>query len=306
MRPSLLRLLLLVAAISSAPSLARGEDAAPPPRHCGLEIPPDEALGYVALPEGDVFCPLLADPKAAFSFASYVRGSSSSALGTDLGSVGIGDRFPLARWGGPRPGEGLQIGLEAGVFAQFDTRTPSYDLVNADYLVGLPITFRRGWFSARLRVYHQSSHLGDEYLLRSHIARENFSYQSLEGIVSGDAGPLRLYGGGETVFEATPGNLQSQIAHGGLELRPALALLRLADDVRVRFVAGGDVKAVEALDWERGWSARAGFEVSGSAEARHATRMWSLLGEYYDGPSPYGQFFRSDVKYYGLGIHFDL
>src|SRR5262245_38331266 len=57
--------------------------------YCGTTIPPDEATGFVPLPEGDVFCPLLADPKAGYSFVSYVRGTSSSALGTDLGSVGI-------------------------------------------------------------------------------------------------------------------------------------------------------------------------------------------------------------------------
>ena len=41
-------------------------------------------------------------------------------------------------------------------------------------------------------------------------------------------------------------------------------------------------------------------------EALHASRRWSLLGHYYDGPSPYGQFFRSGVTYYGVGLHFAL
>src|SRR5262245_62765669 len=80
--------------------------------YCGTSIPPDEAVGFVPLPEGDVFCPLLADPKSGYSFVSYVRGTSSSALGTDLGSVGIADRFGLARWGGPAPGEGFQVSLD--------------------------------------------------------------------------------------------------------------------------------------------------------------------------------------------------
>src|SRR5687767_12888123 len=33
-------------------------------------------------------------------------------------------------------------------------------------LIGLPLTVRRSGFSARIRIYHQSSHLRDEYLLR--------------------------------------------------------------------------------------------------------------------------------------------
>ena len=34
---------------------------------------PSEATGYVPLPRGDVFCPLLADPKGQRSFVSYIR-----------------------------------------------------------------------------------------------------------------------------------------------------------------------------------------------------------------------------------------
>jgi hypothetical protein len=51
------------------------------------------------------------------------------------------------------------------------------------------------------------------------------------------------------------------------------------------------------------WSARAGFEVGLEPGAEHRARRWSLLAEYYDGPSPYGQFFRDQVSYYGIGLH---
>ena len=35
----------------------------PAPTRCGVGIPASEVSGYVPLPRGDVFCPLLADPK---------------------------------------------------------------------------------------------------------------------------------------------------------------------------------------------------------------------------------------------------
>ncbi len=274
--------------------------------YCGTNIPPDEAFGFVPLPEGDVFCPLVADPKAAFSFASYVRGTSSSPLGSDIGSVGVSERFGLARWGGPAPGEGFQVSLEGSVFAQFDLDRPSYDLINADYVVGLPLTFRRSWLSSRVRLYHQSSHLGDEYLLNSRIVRENFAFESLEGILSLDIGPLRAYGGGEYVFNAQPSQVETHLAHGGVELREKGDLFRLGRVAGVGLIAAGDVKLVEELEWSAAWSARAGFEVSRPGEMTHAARRWSLLAEYYDGPSPYGQFFRENLSYYGVGLHFSL
>ena len=298
------RAAVFAAALTSLPTLV---DAGAPPdssRVGGLAIPVDQAYGFVGFPEGDVFGTLVADPKAVESFASDLRGTSESALGTDLASVGIGDRLPLARWGGPRRGEGLQIGLEAGVFAQFDLNRPSFDLVNQDYVVGLPVTFRHGAFSNRLRIYHQSSHLGDEFLLRARIQRENFAFESLEEIVSWDFAFVRAYGGGELVFNEQPEGVATSLAHAGIELRPLAPLLRLGRNADLDFLAGVDAKATSALDWHPGVSARAGFEIANSAESGHVTRRWAVLAEYYDGPSPYGQFFRSDVTSYGVGLHF--
>lgn len=310
--PSLLVFLAILAAGTSAAQEAVPDSSGLQPdtelqQYCGTNIPPDEALGFVPLPEGDVFCPFLADPKAGSSYLAYVRGTSTSPFGTDLASVAVADHFGLLRWGGPLPGEGLQISLQGGVFAQFDLNTDSYDLINADYEVGLPITYRRGRGSWRLRLYHQSSHLGDEFLLRSRIPRENFAFESGEAMLSVDAGPLRVYGGGEYVFRATPRNVDSNVLHVGAELRQRASALHFSGLHGVRLVAALDAKAVEDLGWHVAWSGRAGFEISrGGPNAMHAGRRWSILGQYYDGPSPYGQFFHEKVTYYGVGLHFSL
>jgi hypothetical protein len=220
-----------------------------------------------------------------------------------VGSVGVGDRFALFRWNGRSPGEGVQVGLSGNIYSQFDLKTRSYDLINADYLVGVPVTFRRSRFSTRLRVYHQSSHLGDEFLLRPGIERKNFAFNSVESILSLDLGPLRTYAGGEYAFARQPENLVSRIVHGGVELRQGSGIGSLSG---VRALAALDVKSVEELNWPIAWSARAGFEIGRSRLAEHPSRRLMILGEYYDGPSPYGQFFREDVSYYGVGLHFGL
>jgi hypothetical protein len=210
------------------------------------------------------------------------------------------------RWNGPLAGEGLQISLSGNVYAQFDLDTPSFDLINTDFAVGLPITYRRGRFSARVRVYHQSSHLGDEFVLRGTIPRENFAFESIESILSTELGPLRAYAGGEYLFAGTPSTLVSSVAHGGVELRQPGGLFPSGDLGRIRFVAALDVKSVQDLEWAMAWSARAGIEIGRWPAAAHGSRRVSLLAEYYDGPSPYGQFFHENVSYYGLGLHLGL
>jgi hypothetical protein len=161
--------------------------------------------------------------------------------------------------------------------------------------------------STRLRVYHQSSHLGDEYLLRSGtVQRENFSFEAGEALLSGDIGFVRLYGGGEYVFSARPTKgVITHVVHGGIELRQKNRALYLGSVASVRFVAALDVKAVQVLEWEPAYSARAGFEIGRARPTQHVARRWSVLGEYYSGRSPYGQFYHDDIRYYGIGLHFE-
>lgn len=273
---------------------------------CFSGFHPGEVSGTVFLPEGDLFCPLLADPKEEHSFASVLEGDFPAARdGLEEGprltmaSVGLGDAFPLVRFASGARGDGLQIGLAGSVFAQFDLDAPSFDLINADYLIGIPITMRRGSFSSRLRVYHQSSHLGDEYLLRTTLERENLSFEAVDVVLSQELGPARVYGGGEYIFNREPSSLASSLLHGGAEFR--------AGSLRgLRLVAAVDAKFTEQQDWDPGVSARAGIEFALWRDEQHPPRLWGVMVEFYDGPSPYGQFFQEQVRWLGVGLHLSL
>lgn len=305
-RVALVSLAILAGVLGAAPT--RGRAQLPAPTRCAVAIPESETSGYVPLPRGDVFCPLLADPKGQRSFVSYLH-ETGEGSDLDVGSVGISDAIGLFRVGGSKPGNGVQMSLAGSVFAQFNLDVSSYDLINADYMIGLPLTIRFNGFSTRLRVYHQSSHIGDEFLLSEDnpdFQRENFSYESAELIISLDGGPFRVYGGGEYLFRRDPDDLERSLLHGGIELRPAKRLVRFGTVAGIRFVAAGDVKASEQQDWKPAISVRTGFEFDRPRDTEPPGRRWGLLFEAYDGPSPYGQFFRRDVRHIGVGIHFTL
>jgi hypothetical protein len=293
-----LRCVTLAVALAAASAAVADE---PFVLRCGTGVHAAEASGVVALPSGGVFCPLFADPKAVRSFAAFLYGKfPTSTESRNVAAVGVGDSLGLVRFGGPRPGEGLQLDLEAAVFSQFDLDAPSDDLVNADYIVGFPLTYRVRVFSIRARVYHQSSHLGDEFLIRAGppFTRENLSFESAEAILSLELGALRVYGGGEYLFNRSPDALDPTVAHGGAELR-------LGPTRGARFVAAVDMKSSEQQDWEPAWSARAGIEIAWW-RGDHPPRLVSVVVEYYDGPSPYGQFFLDSTRYTGFGFQFQL
>jgi hypothetical protein len=275
---------------------------------CGLRIPESERRAYVGLPTGDVFCPLLADPKGLRSFISYQRTVGDDDSLATIGAVGIADQFGIARWGGGTRGNGVQLSLTGAVFAQFDLESASFDLLNADYIVGLPLTMRSGPVSMMLRVYHQSSHLGDEFLLRSSDPqRVNVSFESAQGILSVDAGALRLYGGGEYLFHREPDSLEKFVAQTGAELRKATPIISFGSGIGgVRPVAAIDLKASQEQAWKPSISVRAGIEFDRTRGADPPSRRWSILFEGYTGPSPYGQFFTEKIQYMGVGLHFQL
>lgn len=282
---------------------ARGQQTAVP--RCGTGVHESEALGTVVFPSDRIMCPVLADPKEPRTFVSVLRGRFRSLDGADgesttIGSVGLGDSFGLLRLGGPEANDGLQLDVAGSIFAQFDLGAESYDLINADYVIALPLTFRRGGFSTRLKVYHQSSHLGDEYLLRSdEVGRENLSFESIAALVSQEIGPVRVYAGAERLFRREPAGLPSKVFQAGVELR---STRRGA----AQFVSGVDVKTTERYDWSPAISGRIGVELARRAPDGHPGRMVGLLVEGYTGPSPYGQFFLDDISYIGIGLHFGL
>ena len=267
-----------------------------------------EAWTNIAFPDGDVFRPLLADPKQPQFFASYqalrVREGGGSA---NAASVGFGENFGL--WSRRKEGgcDGVQVGILAGVFSQFNLDAPSSDLINTDFVVGVPVSWRSGLWAARARLYHQSSHLGDEFLLgRPGFNRVNLSFEEVEAIVALDApgGWGRIYAGGGYLVHREPAGLDRHRAQWGLELRgPVLhwgALEKaLKDSLVITPVFGADFKAFEELHWIVNANIVGGLEWFRAG----ANRRFRLLINYYHGFNPYGQFFAQKIETVGFGLY---
>lgn len=244
-----------------------------------------------ALPEQELFAPLLADPRQPRFSVSYLH-YRSPASEFSAASVAFGEYFGLASGFFGSSGSS-QIGIQGGVFALFNLEAPSSDLINADYWIGLPISYRKGPWSYVLRLYHQSSHLGDEFILGNPgINRVNLSYEDMEFIASYEWERWRLYGGGGYILNSEP-DLAPKHFQGGVEYIKARAAGRLS------LIAAADIQTSEELDWRRSRSYQVGFELrSGSP------RRVRLMLEHFRGHSPNGQFYREPLRYTGLGLYF--
>jgi len=264
----------------------------------------DQRVELIPLPKSKLFAPLRADPKEPRFFVSALK-VGSSIQNTTIAAVGFGEHFGIVGYQS-NPHHGWQFGLAGAVFSQFDLEAPSADLMNADYVIGLPVTWRRDKWSGRLRVYHQSSHLGDEFLLRVQPHRVNLSFESVEVIVANDIGAIRVYGGGEYLFHREPADLAASLVHAGIDWRDQEAAFHFGHQGAASWVVGLDVKRWQQNNWARQVSVKAGLEFAPLESTRNGTRYWSLLVESYRGPSPYGQFYQDDLRYWGVSIQLGL
>lgn len=254
----------------------------------------------VFLPRDLLFNSLLADPRWPHFSASYQRHVNSDRL-ENVGSATFGETFSFYRIGGPW-GSLIEIGLQAGVFSIFDMDSSSTDLVNADYIVAVPISMKKNNFSMMAKIFHQSSHLGDEFLL-SDITQEriNLSYEGVDTLLSYYLPyGFRLYGGGGYLFDREPSDMKPWIAQGGLEFNSPGAWWNGA----LRPVAAVDVQSREESNWDVDVSVRAGVQFE---NPEFLSRKLKLLFEYYKGRSPNGQFYLDEEEeFFGVGLHFFL
>ncbi|WP_083250740.1 DUF1207 domain-containing protein [Acidihalobacter aeolianus] len=135
-------------------------------------------LAGTPFPRGRLFAPLIADSKQPSFFASY-RLYNMPWGNYHVGAVGYGGTLGLYRWHQRLWGGQVQLDFSAGVFSQFDLDVPAPELINTDYTVGLPLTWRRGSDSARLNLYHQSSHLGPLYFSQFHPQNYALSFEAV-------------------------------------------------------------------------------------------------------------------------------
>jgi len=240
-----------------------------------------------ALPVDELFKPLIADPRQPQFSIKYHRYDARDDF--DAASVSFGDYFGFASGLFGEYGVS-QIGLQGAVFAVFNLDSESFDLVNADYWLGVPISLRRGPFSYLARIYHQSSHLGDEYLIGNpDIPRINLSYEDLEGLMSYEWNNWRFYGGGGVILNSEP-NLDPLNVQVSMEYR------RPSPFSNWQLVGAADVQASQDQDRESNASLQLGFSYDGSLN--HEFRF---MLEHYRGFSTNGELYGERLRHRGLG-----
>jgi hypothetical protein len=261
-------------------------------------VPPSEVFPTGFLPTGHLFKPLLADPRWAHFSAAYRNYVGADIDGNNNGSVSFGETIPFYRANLGRTTVQWEAGLQAGVFSDFNLDASSSDLINTDFIASVYSSMRTGQFSSFARIFHQSSHLGDEFLLRTQLERINLSYEGADLRVSYELPyGVRIYGGGGGIFHKQPSTIKPWSIQYGLEFRSPWRI----DFAAMRPILAVDFKNHEQNDWNADISARAGFQFDNH---QAFGRKLLFMIEYFNGNSPTGQFYKEKAEYLGIGAHY--
>ena len=254
----------------------------------------------------ELFQPIIGSPRVISYTVGYRSGDE--VCGNKCVDVSLGDDFPIYRWLDVLGGGDLQIGIEAGIWSVFNMDphpdiAEGTELVNTDFYGGIPITYARNKWSFRLRGYHMSSHLGDEFLVNHPgFHRVNPSIEAIDFFASYQAKEaIRLYvGPGVIVHSDDSFPWKPMYIEYGTEVR-FLGTKFIKQRLYGTLYLTLHFRNMQELDWNFDGTYRGGYEFS---KLQGIGRKFRFYVEYHHGYSYEGQFSKMRDHYMEYNISY--
>ncbi len=250
-----------------------------------------ETMSFPAAHE--LFPPLQADPvEPHFGFQFGFPVSH-----TGIARIDVGDYLGIYRWALGDVGA-LQLNLGGAINTRFDA-TAAHNLQVVDFYGNVPLDLRIGRFSSRTMFYHDSSHLGDDYLRENQLVSQNNSWEAWREILSVQVcDALRLYGGYQQAIHTKPDWDGRRVLQGGSEI-----FFNTSEHGFWHPYWANDIQAWARTNWDVTWVSQIGFKTGDSFSKG---RGISYFVQFKTGPRYEGQFYRNKETIWGLGLKFVL
>jgi hypothetical protein len=252
-------------------------------------------------PDQDPFTPLLADPRQPTSSGNFfflsneAYGQFNGNFGADLGIV----RIESSSEGINRS---IQIGVMGASFSRFALIGASTFLVDTDFVIGIPVTFRIDQFSTRIFFYHESSHTGYDYMTYFNLTQtDNFGQEVLQVIPSWDITPhIRIYGG--AAYRVIGLYYYSTFADS--------LILQTGFEIYTQQLRKFQSRGYLAFNLEsrgiNGYSPDTDLQVGLLFHKPKAFYQLRTAIDFFNGYSPMGDFLFNREQYVSIGLYFDF
>jgi len=195
--------------------------------------------------------------------------------------------------------KGFDLGLEGAALTLFEWTSRNGDfqrnILSTDFWIGFPFVMYFKPWTIRIRLYHLSAHMGDDYMIRNKITsyvNNNTNYEQLDVTASYLLKDFRFYfGTGVVVRAAQP--RKPLVFTGGMDY-----LLSLNNKGSAKFYAGFYVDSKQEHNFTPAFNIGAGVQLG-----KPDRRPIKILVTYFRGPLPYSVFEGDIVQWLGAGIY---
>ncbi|AKD57352.1 DUF1207 domain-containing protein [Spirosoma radiotolerans] len=255
--------------------------------------------GREFLPKGHLFDPILLDPLEAQTYGSILPGywTEGKKYKGSIVPFAFGFAKPFYRRSTDATHAEEWV-LDLASFTQFEAYHDDVQdkarrqIMNTDYKISIIYNVRRGENNYRFRVYHISSHLGDDYIYRNKLTApspNSVNYEQLDATYSRVVDNWRLYGGLGIVLRKAEERKLMSAQLGAFYKKPSASAARL--------VGGVDIKFWQQTDFRPGIHGGIGIELG-----RTQNNLTFLL-EGYSGFRPYSQYEQQQTSWIGVGLY---
>jgi hypothetical protein len=202
-----------------------------------------------------------------------------------------------------KKGESLswEMNIGAATFTQFDliykdNSTYLAGLLNNDYKISADLSIQKSNDLLRIRVFHVSSHLGDDYMLRHNDSVPNdksVNYEQVDLTWLRQKGSDYLYAGIGEIYTRYAFRKRFSLQGGGLLNFSSSKPVNLFTSVNIKLFAENDFRP----------DIRSAFGVAFNRKSEPLFRIWL---EYYSGRLPYSTLEYGRVNWLGLTIWINM
>ncbi len=250
-------------------------------------------------PKGHLFDPIVLDPLQSQASISVLPlfWTNSQQYGGVMVPFSFGFDKPIVRRYRDR-NRTDEWGLDAASFTQFEVFHDEVDkvnrrrIINTDYRVSILYNVRRYNHVWRFRLYHLSSHLGDDYIFKNQLtfATSNpVNYEVIDATYSRQVNRWRVYGGLGFGLRRWSERKPISAEFGAYYKKPLKSNMRM--------VGGFDAKFWQQTNFRPGIKAGWGIELGKPAN------YLTFLVEGYTGFRPYSQYEDQTQSWLGLSVY---
>ncbi|MDZ7743232.1 MAG: DUF1207 domain-containing protein [Bacteroidota bacterium] len=252
------------------------------------------------LPKAHLFEPVYQDPTENQIYGGlYLYWFNEEFQDRIYASYSLGFQREIMRWE-QGPDRGFEFGIAATTFTQFEFLRPrdffQSNLLNNDFKVGGQFNYRDGKISLRVRYWHVSAHMGDDFIFRYNVPGYYINpviYEQADILFSQEEGIFRFYGGLGIVTHVTYERERASVQLG-------FNFKKSFRNENFRWIGGIDSKYLEEYHYRPNINAVFGMELG-----KPQNKPLRLMLQYYNGHLPYSLYEFVTVQWLGLSMSFN-